>query len=67
MCCTQKLYVVEWEPQIRNNEVLRKPNLMATIGRLVLVIDVQIVDSDIDVIRSEPWVVEVIHYPLAIS
>ena len=79
----RKGYEVEWEQHIRTAEGLRKPDLLATMGRLALVIDAHIVGNNVDMIntrtkysdnpridaaiKSKPGVVEVRHCPLIIT
>ena len=48
----RKGYDVEWEPHIRTAEGLRKPDLVATVGRLVLVIDAQIIGDNVDMMAA---------------
>ena len=44
----RKGYEVEWEPHIRTSEGLRKPDLVASMGRLALIIDAHIVGDNVD-------------------
>ena len=46
----RKGYEVDWEPQMRTTEGLRKQDLVATMGHLALVIDAHIVSDKIDMI-----------------
>ena len=47
-----KGYEVEWEQHIRIVECLRKPNLVATIARLALVIEAHIVGDNFEMMAA---------------
>ena len=48
----RKAYRIEWEPHIKRTEGLRKPDLVATMGRLALVIDAHIVGDNVDTMTA---------------
>ena len=48
----RKGYEIKWEPHIRTTEGLQKPDLVATMGRLALVIDAHIVGDNDDMIAA---------------
>ena len=48
----RKGYEVEWKPHVRTAEGLRTTDLVATMGRLALIIDAHIVGDNVDMMAA---------------
>ena len=60
----RKRYEVEWEPHIRTVEGLRKPDLVATMDHLALIIEAHIFGDIVDMIAPKSGNIRITLIPM---